>query len=110
MEDRVYTCHATQKPYDKLFYSKKMSEGLHAGKERQLINITFHVAFTSLKLYSQRWHSGSLERSVSINIAFNWLWTLNIKKKPNPNHAMFFPTRFTVKNRLKRMEKTYRRE
>lgn len=66
-----------------------MSEGLHAGKERQLINITFHVAFTSLKLYSQRWHSGSLERSMSINTAFNWLWALNIKKtKPKPCHVL----------------------
>lgn len=77
-----------------------------SGKERQLINITLHSI--SLKLYSQRWHSGSLERSVSINTAFNWFWTLNIKK--TPNHAMFFPRKFTVKNRLKRMEKTYRRE
>lgn len=63
------------------FIVKGCQKDFTAGKERQLINITLHVASTSLKLYSQRWHSGSLERSVSINPAFNWFWTLNIKKK-----------------------------
>lgn len=66
---------------------KECHKDFTAGKERQLINITLHVASTSLKLYSQRWHSGSLERSTSINTDFNWLWTLNIKKK-QPTQTM----------------------